>query len=286
MKADGRRQKAKRQAPAASFALLTIRLLPFAFCFSCASLPELPWAPPARDASAGFYETARIEYRLDAGKLGQPIDAVRVDGRQVAYEQIASSPLAEQSIGTLVVQYPHPGGTPDLARVTFTLDSNRPESESDGVNPLRTGTPVGIQPRHEEVHEVWAMDIPRAECDRYFQLLSAQNFYRAAAVDSGGAQLAVTINGRQLRKNWEQVAELNLLAQRVRREGQLVGYLRPGALVGAPSSRIASTHAFRAMLARADRAASDKGAPAAGRVLSEPEAANVRTASRVPYAAR
>jgi hypothetical protein len=286
MTAEGRTQKAEGPAHPTSLVQLCVCLLPFASCLSCASLPELPWAPPARDASAGFYETARIEYRLDAGKLGQPIDAVRVDGRQVAYEPIASSPLAEQSIGTLVVQFPHPAGTPDRARVTFTLDSNRPESASDGANPLRAGTPVGVQPQHEEVHEVWAMDIPRAECDRYFQALSAQNFYQAPAVESGGAQLAVTINGRQLRKSWDQVAELNLLAQRVRCEGQLVGYLRPGALVGTPSSRIASTHAFRAMLARADRPANEKDGPAAGGVRAEPEAANVRTASRVPYAAR
>ena len=130
------------------------------------------------------------------------------------------------------------------------------------------------------------MDVPRAECDRCFQVLSAQNFYRAPAVEAGGAELAVTINGRQLRKSWDQVSELNQLAQRVRSEGQLVGYLRPAALVGAPSSRIASTHAFRAMLAQADRTAAGKDATAGGGVLTERGGANVRTAGRVPYAAR
>ena len=54
--------------------LMSSCLLPSALCLSCASLPELPWAPPARDASAGFYKSARIEYRLDAGQLGQAID--------------------------------------------------------------------------------------------------------------------------------------------------------------------------------------------------------------------
>ena len=74
MKAEGKRQKAEGTAQIDSrWLFFCFCLLPSAFCLSsCASLPELPWAPPARDASAGFYDTARLEYRLDAGKLGRP----------------------------------------------------------------------------------------------------------------------------------------------------------------------------------------------------------------------
>jgi hypothetical protein len=284
VKAKGKRQNAEggtRHAVRFSSCLFFC-LLPFAFCLSCSSLPELPWAPVARDATAGFYDTARIEYRLDAGKLGQPIDVVRVDGRQVAYEQVASSPLADQSIGTLVIQYPHPAGIPDMARVTFTLDSGRADaSGARSWNPLKTGKSPAITTGHEEIHEVWAMCIPRAESDRYFQLLSTQNFYHAAAVENGPAQLAVTMNGRALRKSWEQVPELNLLVQRVRREGQLVGYLRPRALAGMGTSGIASTRDYRELLAQADRATAGQGQPQ-NAPLRSPDATGPRTAARPP----
>jgi hypothetical protein len=252
--------------------------LPLGFCLcSCAALPELPWAPQAKDAQAGFYQTARLEYRIDAGKLGQPLDVVRVDGHRVAYEQIASSPLPEQSLGTLVIQYPHPAGRAGAARVTFSLDSTRQTETETGLNPFKSGKPaLAISGQHEEVHEVWAMDIPAAESDRYFKLVSSENFYRGDAPDQGPARLAVTIDGRELRKPWQQVPELNLLVQRVRREGQLVGYLRPHALAGAPTSAIASTQAYRQLVARSS--GSSETGPAAG-----PPAPSVAS---LPYASR
>ncbi len=229
---------------------------------SCASLPELPWAPVARDATAGFYDTARLEYKLDAGKLGQPLDVVRVDGRRVAYEQIASSPVADQSTGTLVIQYPHPAGRDGFARVTFAIDSQASETQVTPVslNPFAAAKPP-VPPigHYEEIHEVWAMDLPRSESDRYFKLLSAQNFYAGDAPDKGSAQLAVHINGRELRKNWEQLPELNELARRVRSQGQLVAYLRPAAAGGEPIATITSTRAYRELLARTS------GPAAAGR---------------------
>jgi len=251
---DERRPPASRfrhfHVPSCAFILHPSAFILLFLC-SCSSLPELPWAPVARDAKAGFYDTARIEYRLDAGKLGQPLDVIRIDGRRVAYEQIASSPLPDQSIGTLVIQYPHPGGLPDMARVTFSLDSAQGNpAKAASWNPLKTSPPPAIRARHEEIHEVWAMNLPRAESDLYFQFLSTRNFYHAEPIEAGPAELAVTINGRQLRKNWEQVPELNLLVQRVRRDGQLVGYLRPGALVGTGTSAIASTRAYRELLAQ------------------------------------
>ncbi|MEX0979360.1 MAG: hypothetical protein WDZ48_10930 [Pirellulales bacterium] len=234
----------------------------------------------ARDASAGFYDTARLEYRLDAGKLGQPLDVIRVDGRTVRYEQVASSPLADQSIGTLAIQYPHPAGKSGLARVTYSLDSGRPgTSQGEIPNPFKTAEPaLAITSGHEEIHEVWAMDIDRLESDRLFKLLSTQNFYHSQAKEGGVAELAVTINGKQVRKRWEQVAELNNLALRVRRDGQLVALLRPAALSGAPGGAIASTMAFREALARA-------GAPTDAAPAS-PERSGPPRVARLPYGAR
>jgi hypothetical protein len=241
----------------------------------CSSLPELPWAPVARDASAGFYETAQLEYQLDAGQLGQPLDTVRVDGRHVAFEQIASSPVGGQSTGTLVIQYPHPAGREGLARITFSIDSSQQPAASEGFSLWPTKRPpapaIG---KHEEIHEVWAMDLPRAEADRYFQVLTNRNFYNGEPIESGPAKVSVTINGKQLEKRWEQLPELNALAQRVRRDGQLVAYMRPAALVGNTSTPIASTQIYREMLARTQES-TDPGGAAGGERLA-----------RLPYAAK
>jgi hypothetical protein len=216
----------------------------------CATLPELPWSPTPRDAKAGFYDAARLEYRVDAGKLGQPLEVLRIDGRQVNYEQIPSSPLADQSVGTLVIQQPHPAGKPGLARVTFSIDSNKAAPPKSG-NPFKTAEPaappIGNQ---EEVHEVWAMDIPQVEAERYFQVLSVQNFYDGKPAENAAAELVVTMDGKETRKAWQQLPDLNGLAQRIRREGQLVAYVRPQALAGNTTTTIASVQAYREMLAR------------------------------------
>lgn len=272
--------------PALRRALLVLLALhPVACLLSCASVPELPWAGVPRDASAGFYETARIEYRLDAGKLGQPLDVVRVDGRQVAFEQIASSPLPNRSVGTLVLQHPHPAGKADFVRVTFSIDSAESAAGSSSAwNLLKSGDTSATQiGHHEEVHEVWAMDLPKSEWDRCFALLNGQNFFHADPPAKAPAQLAVTINGKEVRKNWELVPDLNGLAQRVRREGQLVAYLRPQAFAGESTKAIASVQAYRDLLAKTGGPTGPATQPAAGILASQP---NMTAGKSAPYAVR
>lgn len=253
------------------------------FATSCASLPELPWAPVARDASAGFYETARLEYQIDAGKLGQPLDVLRVDGRQVNYEQIASSPLPDRSVGTLVIQKPHPAGRAGFARVTFSIDSSEDASESKSWNPFTSGdAEMSTIGHHDEVHEIWAMDVPDADADQYFKLLSMQSFYAATAPEKAPAKLAVTLDGRHVEKNWEPLPELNDLAQRVRREGRLVAYLRPEALAGDTTSAIASVRAYRELLAKTAAPVGSAPTQAAGIVAPQSGVAS----RNLPYAAR
>ena len=62
------------------------------------------------DAKAGMYKQASLVYRVDAGRLSVPLAAARVEGRQVSYDEVASNPLAERSIGELTVRFPHPRG--------------------------------------------------------------------------------------------------------------------------------------------------------------------------------
>jgi hypothetical protein len=265
--------------------LLLLVLQPVACMLSCASVPELPWAGVPKDASAGFYDSARIEYRLDAGKLGQPLDVVRVDGRQVAFEQIASSPLPNRSVGTLVMQHPHPTGKADHVRVTFSIDSAADDTRSSSAwDVLRNGDTGAAQiGNHEEVHEVWAMDLPKAEWDRCFAVINGQNFFHASSPDKAPAELAVTINGKEVRKEWDLVPDLNGLAQRVRREGQLVAYLRPQALAGESTKAIASVQAYRDLVAKTNAPTGQATQAASGILATKP---NMTSGKNASYAVR
>ncbi len=228
----------------------------------CGSLPTaMPWKRVPLDASAGFYDSASIVYRLDAGKMEQPLDVARVEGQRIAFEQVASSPLAEQSIGTLSIIYPHPGGKQGQAQAKFAIDSAPAKASKPAAtrnwNPFSRKPPAPPSPKamvtaQPEVHELWVLDIPAAESDQYFKLLAAQSFYNTERPGTGAAQLTVTINGSQVHKPWEQVPQLGALAQRVRREGRLVAYSRPAAEAGIAEGSIASLEAYRNMLARSN----------------------------------
>jgi hypothetical protein len=219
---------------------------------------DLPWERVPLDASAGFYQSASIEYRVDAGKLEQPLDVARIEGQRVVYEQIASSPLADESVGTLVLTYPHPGGRAGMAQAKFTIESAAGKSPSPAQwNPFgnallpSSDASARVVTRHSEIREVWVLDIPAAESDSCFKLLAAQSFYNTQRPEGRSAQLSVTINGSQVSKPWDQVPEFDLLAQRIRSQGQLVAYSRPAAEAGRASDAIASVRAYDEMLARA-----------------------------------
>ncbi len=221
----------------------------------CSSVP-LPWQKVPLDAATGFYSAASLTYRLDAGKLQQPLDVTRIDGQAVNYEQVASSPLPDQSIGTLSITYPHPAGRAGYALVTFALASNPTKpKESKSWNPFKkpakdSWPPTAVSSSQPEVHESWQLDIPSGESDRFFKLLSAQGFYQTQKPDAAAVQLTVKINGKEVRKNWDEIAELNALVQQVRREGQLVSYVRPGAKAGDAYRPISSTRAYSDLLAQ------------------------------------
>ncbi len=247
-----------------------------------------------RDASAGFYQSASLTYRLDAGKLQQPLDVARVEGPSVSYEQVASSPLPDQSVGTLSLTYPHPAGRMGYAQAKFTLESAHLKSTPPtSWNPFRKTAP-GPQPplsfsgAQPEVHEVWVLDIPSGESDQYFKLLSSYNFFnteRPAAGDA--AQLTVKLNGGEIHKNWDQLPELNALVQRVRREGRLAVYARPDALAGPQSHTISSTRVYSDLLAQSGtpQAPTNTASLATNAFSMAPPAAPAEAVARRPASA-
>ncbi len=255
------------------------------------ALPAMPWQKVPLDASAGFYESGAIVYRLDAGQLAQPLDVARVDGQKVSYEQFASSPLADQSIGTLSITYPHPGGRAGCAQARFALDSAPTmPSATSALNPFAKKSP-GAQTMASkatpqgEIHEVWVLDIPSTESDQYFKLLAAQSFYNTERPEAKGARLTVTVNGSRATKNWDQLAELNALIQRVRRQGQLVAYSRPAALAGVAESPITSVRAYHDLLAQTGTADAAATAQVAANPFSMQPAVNVGAVASGPVAA-
>ncbi len=206
------------------------------------------------DASSGLYDAAALTYRLDAGKLGQPLDVVRVDGPRVSYEQVASSPLPDESIGTLSVVYPHPSGKSGVALARFVLDSAPTEKAKTSAswNPfgkkkqdaaVTASTIAGSQP---EVHETWELDISHQELDQVFKAITNAGFYQLDR--PGPTHLTVKLDGEEQSKDWSEIAGLNLLVQRIRSQGQLVSYTRPRSAGGTGPSAIASTEAYRRLL--------------------------------------
>jgi hypothetical protein len=215
------------------------------------------WMPKGRvplDAAAGFYETAGLTYRVDAAAIGQPMDVLRVERQQCSYEQVASSPLANETTGTLTVTYPHPCGKNGLAQAQFSL-ANAPQkaaSPRPTWNPFKKKKSEAIQSilaTGNDMQESWVLDIPAAESDQLFKMLANQGFYQTERPSAAGVQLTAKINGKELTKNWEQVPQLNALIQRVRRDGQLVAYHRADAAAGKPAQQITSTRAYSEMLA-------------------------------------
>ncbi len=62
-----------------------------------------------------------------------------------------------------------------------------------------------------------------------------------------------------MQKNWEQIAELNTLVQRVRRDGQLIAFTRPATAPGAPATQFTSTKAYSDLLAKSGPPATASG---------------------------
>ncbi len=221
----------------------------------CASaLPAFPWRKMPLDVASGLYVDAALTYRLDAGKLGQPLDVVRVEGQRISYEQVASSPLADESTGTLSVVYPHPSGNTGVALARFVLDSapNGSKAPTSDWNPFSSNgadaaaprtTVAGGQPR---IHETWELDIAHPELDEIFKQITNIGFYQLER--PGPARLTVKLDGVRQSKDWEQIPALNLLIQRIRSQGRLVAYARPTSAAGGSTGAISSTQAYRRLL--------------------------------------
>jgi len=269
------------------FASLTLLACAVA-CSLASGCANLPWRKVSLEANSGFYSDAALTYRLDAGRLALPLDVVRVEGQRLSYEQVASSPLPEQSIGTLTLEYPHPKGKAGWALVQFKLDSGRvqPAAESKSWNPLSKksksqSASSGITSTQPEVHETWELEIPATEAEGVFKMLTEVGFYAADRTGTG-AQLTVRMNGRETAKDWNQLPALNLLVQRVRGQGRLVAYSRPTGAPGQTSAPITSTAAYGELAAWQGRSVVALPPGANAFAMAMPPVAGPAIAPRMP----
>lgn len=214
-----------------------------------------------RDSAAGLYETASLEYRLDASRLNLPLTMTHVEGQLVSYDHTPSNPEPGESTGTLKLVYPHPSGRKDLALARVTIQSKLPSSTLADRSAAERLT-AGGQP----IQEVWELDISRAELDRVVATLNSSGYFEKKSKRGPGVNVAATLDGRAVDKDWDQSPELDQLMVRVRSQGQLVGMDRPAGYrpSGTPPSSVV---AWRELSARKVAAGSSDAAPTDERPL-------------------
>jgi hypothetical protein len=199
------------------------------------------------DAASGRFQSAQLTYQVDTGRLSQPIQTARIEGQQVSYQQLPSSPLPDRSKARLSVQYPHPNGRAGFALAEVIVEADgRAEKTSSGAGQSTFQRMVGsfkdamndILPGmtyDSGVREAWAMDVSKEQLDLLVGGLANSGYFQYGPAPTPGIEVFTRLDGKIIRKNWRQVPELDAFIERVRHEGKLVSYVRPAGSQGAPA---------------------------------------------------
>ncbi|HXT57044.1 MAG TPA: hypothetical protein VN699_00345 [Pirellulales bacterium] len=199
------------------------------------------------DAASGRFQSAQLTYQVDTGRLSQPIQTARIEGQQVSYQQLPSSPLPDRSKARLSVQYPHPNGRAGFALAEVIVEADgRPEKTSSGAGQSTFQHIVGsfkdamndILPGmvyDSGVREAWALDVSKEQLDLLVGGLANSGYFQYGPAPTPGIEVFTRLDGKIIRKNWRQVPELDAFIERVRHEGKLVSYVRPASSQGAPA---------------------------------------------------
>lgn len=199
-------------------------------------------------------QAVRLTYRIDAGQLGAPLAISCVQAKQVAYQEVAPSGLAQRSIGVLDIQYPHPAGREGMALVGVVIqqqhgpDRGMPPAFIQQVRGwFRWPDENTIVGSNRDLHEAWVMDVPRAELDQIIGRLQSSGFYGDVAQRRGHVRVTSRIGTDYVAKDWVTVSELDGLMHRVRSHGQLVSYQGIAMPLEQRPTAPASVVAWRAM---------------------------------------
>lgn len=225
-----RTQWQKRSRSAGLFAAVVFLALTASGC-------QLPSRIKLTKTGSPQYDRANIVYRLDGGLRPLPLTDAEI--KAVSFEDAVSAKPSvtavnsEWSTATLSVQYPHPDGTPDLARATLRL-SAVPAGESgysishasrwlgraQATEPSLNGDPAKPPLRDDEI---WVLDLPRQELDLLVTDLQKNGFFQAQTRAETGTNLDVRLDYGRVNKQWSAEPRLDQFISRVYQEGQLGG---------------------------------------------------------------
>lgn len=204
-------------------------LIPIAIATSTGCRTSGGRALVAYDTAAGLFEEAMIRYEIDAGQEGLPVAATRIEGQQVSYVPLPTTPLPDRSVGKLEIRYPHPrlGSQAALATVRIESEFNEPADSGAG-----------------KVEETWQLDIDQNELAQVVAALNASGYFNPSGGTSDEVKIETRINDETVRRRWQHVPALDWLISRARAEGQLVAYQGSGALPKSSGSEYSAVAAL------------------------------------------
>jgi hypothetical protein len=188
-------------------------------------------------SGAPQYQRASIVYRLD-GEL-RPLPLADSEIKPISFDDavsappLTSKPTSDWSAATLSVQFPHPDGTPELARATLRLSAaplatsglaisqaSRWLGKGRAIEPSVLGD-LHKSPQRDD--EIWILDLPKQELDLLVADLKKSGFFQAQTRNETGTNLDVQLDSSRMNKEWSAEPRLDQFISRVYVEGRLGG---------------------------------------------------------------
>jgi len=228
---------------------------------------------PDLRAGVPSQELVGVVYRLDASQLNETLALARIEGQAVSYDEVVGSQLADRTVGTLNVIYPHPEAPPEFARAEVRIDAAplpdlvQFDERSSAPAPWYRNGAHPSRATAEASHETWQLDIPYDELQQLLTRLATPHVVVTEGKTSG-ASIKTSYNGRHYQSNCQPVPELDQLMQRVRRDGRLVAYTRPLTARAQRLEKSSAVLAYREMHSHAVAGMNDSyvAAPASGQL--------------------
>lgn len=206
----------RKHPPRAISATLALSLLS-SIAAGCSALPNRTQI----DSASGLFDKAKLTYRAEFPSVqGTTVQvaAANPGAAQLTSYSPAGQPQASGNCqGTLEIIYPHPGKREGYALVKVTMGSEaKAVSKPTGWRRL---FPWPSADRNSG-QETYSMDIPRSELDHIVGKLQQTGYFEKGTSSQKAADLATQIDGANVRRSWDRIAELDALLARVYAAGR------------------------------------------------------------------
>lgn len=220
--------------------------VPPAFALACllAAGCQLSHRVRQTDTGAADYRRCNIAYDLNARYRDLPLVDDTVQPASIG----DAAPATMRWKGArLTITYPHPDGTPSMARATLRL-SGGDEPVLRPVSGTADAAPTWMQRLHDPVElfadrpepppatltalhtdEIWILDIPRSEVDLLLADLSQSGFFSSQARPDRGTYVDVQVDAGRTQKTWTPDSRLDEFVHRVYGQGRLSGFVAANA---------------------------------------------------------